>query len=199
MKVIIMSDYHHGNLREALMSRAIAVIAAKGVEGISLRQISKDLGVSHAAPARHFKDKSALLTAILKDSLSELTEVILTPHTGPVSAVIELHEMAQRTIYWALKNKAKFSVMTNPDVSRHADKEVKMAMRDFAASVSSILKAAQKAGFRPDVSDRALLLYAIGASRGIAAVMTDPLVMSVLGSPEEPGLVKELADQLVPL
>ena len=194
-----MSLYHHGNLREALISRAIEVVDAKGVEGLSMRQISKDLGVSHAAPSRHFKDKSSLLTAIVKASLSELIEVILEPHAQSTNAILELNEMAQRTIKWALHNSAKFSVMTNPDVSRYADDDVKVEMRVFAANVMKILKAAQAAGFRPHVSERALLLYAIGASRGIAATMTDPLVVSVLGAQDDPELVKQLADQLVPL
>ena len=54
--------YHHGNLKQALLDRAAEVIADQGIEALSLRALARDVGVSHAAPARHFRDKKALLS-----------------------------------------------------------------------------------------------------------------------------------------
>ena len=59
--------YHHGNLRQALLERAAQVIAESGVEALSLRALARDLGVSHAAPSRHFPDRRALLGELAKD------------------------------------------------------------------------------------------------------------------------------------
>lgn len=56
--------YHHGDLRRALLDAAEAELAEKGVEGFTLRGCAKRAGVSHAAPAHHFKDANALLTAL---------------------------------------------------------------------------------------------------------------------------------------
>jgi AcrR family transcriptional regulator len=56
--------YHHGDLRAALLVAAEAELTEKGVEGFTLRGCAKRAGVSHAAPAHHFKDASALLTAL---------------------------------------------------------------------------------------------------------------------------------------
>lgn len=56
--------YHHGKLREALLARATETIEEAGVDGLSLRQLARDLGVSHAAPGKHFRDKQALLDAL---------------------------------------------------------------------------------------------------------------------------------------
>ena len=56
--------YHHGDLRAALMDAALAQIRAGGVHGLSLRACARALGVSHAAPYRHFADREALLGAI---------------------------------------------------------------------------------------------------------------------------------------
>ncbi|YAL84545.1 TetR/AcrR family transcriptional regulator [Dermacoccaceae bacterium W4C1] len=56
--------YHHGNLRAALVEAAERTIAAGGVDGLSLRGLARELGVSHAAPARHFADRRALLDAV---------------------------------------------------------------------------------------------------------------------------------------
>jgi len=56
--------YHHGALRDALMEAAERELTEKGIEGFSLRGVAKRAGVSHAAPAHHFRDTGALLTAL---------------------------------------------------------------------------------------------------------------------------------------
>lgn len=56
--------YHHGDLRSALLTAAEAELGDKGVEGFTLRGCAKRAGVSHAAPAHHFRDANALLTAL---------------------------------------------------------------------------------------------------------------------------------------
>lgn len=57
-------SYHHGDLRQALLHAAEAELRDKGIEGFTLRGAAKRAGVSHAAPAHHFKDQNALLTAL---------------------------------------------------------------------------------------------------------------------------------------
>jgi len=56
--------YHHGDLRAALLDAAELELEERGIEKLSLRAIAKRAGVSHAAPAHHFKDMDALLTAL---------------------------------------------------------------------------------------------------------------------------------------
>lgn len=57
--------YHHGDLREALLRAAQRELAEKGLESFTLRGVAKRAGVSHAAPAHHFRDTNALLTALV--------------------------------------------------------------------------------------------------------------------------------------
>jgi len=57
-------DYHHGDLRRVLLEAAEAELVESGVEGFSLRKVAKRAGVSHAAPAHHFKDANGLLTGL---------------------------------------------------------------------------------------------------------------------------------------
>ncbi|WP_140394543.1 TetR/AcrR family transcriptional regulator, partial [Streptomyces recifensis] len=45
--------YHHGDLRRAVLSAALDVIAAEGPGALSLRDLARRAGVSHAAPAHH--------------------------------------------------------------------------------------------------------------------------------------------------
>jgi AcrR family transcriptional regulator len=56
--------HHHGNLREALISAGLELLAKEGTEGLTLRRAAARAGVSHAAPAHHFAGKEGLLLAI---------------------------------------------------------------------------------------------------------------------------------------
>ena len=97
------SPYHHGDLRQALLDRAAVVIQSKGIEALSLRGLARDLGVSHGAPNRHFKNKNHLLTAMATDGYTRLKEATLTA-AGPITddPWIRLNAMGQGYLHWAL-------------------------------------------------------------------------------------------------
>ncbi|MFJ6695297.1 TetR/AcrR family transcriptional regulator [Streptomyces sp. NPDC091272] len=56
--------YHHGNLRTELLAAAERGLRAHGADQLSLRDLAREIGVSHAAPRRHFADRRALLDAL---------------------------------------------------------------------------------------------------------------------------------------
>ena len=58
------SRYHHGDLKAALVDGAIELIAERGVRGFSLAELSRRVGVTVAAPYRHFADRDELLAAV---------------------------------------------------------------------------------------------------------------------------------------
>src|SRR5215207_7310258 len=62
--------YHHGSLRPALLAAAERALAQGG--DLSLRGLAREIGVSHAAPRRHFADKQALLDALAQDGFERL-------------------------------------------------------------------------------------------------------------------------------
>ncbi|RFU19826.1 TetR/AcrR family transcriptional regulator [Geodermatophilus marinus] len=76
--------YHHGALRAALLSRAAEQLRTGPVSELSLRRLARDLGVSHAAPSRHFPDRQALLDAVAEDGWRRLEEELaaVDPGTG---------------------------------------------------------------------------------------------------------------------
>jgi len=71
------SHYHHGNLREALIQTALQILAVDGVVGLTLRKVAKAAGVSHAAPAHHFKDKTALVASVAAEGFRILSKELL--------------------------------------------------------------------------------------------------------------------------
>src|SRR6202011_966451 len=64
--------YHHGNLRTALLAQAERTVRDHGVQDLSLRELARELGVSHGAPRRHFPDRQALLDALAETGFARL-------------------------------------------------------------------------------------------------------------------------------
>ncbi len=86
----VKHPYHHGALREALLSQAFRDIESEGLEGLSLRRLAETTGVSKTAPYRHFTDKRDLLVTIAAEGFRLLAEkleaVPPTPYGGAKSA-----------------------------------------------------------------------------------------------------------------
>jgi len=65
-------SYHHGDLRNALITAALAAVEQGGPDAVSLRDLAQTLGVSRAAPYRHFEDRDALLAAVAARGFEDL-------------------------------------------------------------------------------------------------------------------------------
>ena len=70
------SAYHHGNLRLALLDAAENLIESVGIDGLTLRGLARETGVSHAAPYRHFADKADLLAALAARGFERLAAAL---------------------------------------------------------------------------------------------------------------------------
>jgi AcrR family transcriptional regulator len=71
-------SHHHGNLRSALVEAGLDILAEKGLAGLTLRACAARAGVSHAAPAHHFRGLDGLLAAIAAQGYARFTEAMLT-------------------------------------------------------------------------------------------------------------------------
>lgn len=68
------NSYHHGDLREALIATAMEMVERQGAEIVTFSALAKKLGVSQAAPYRHFPDRDALLTILATKGFLAFTE-----------------------------------------------------------------------------------------------------------------------------
>src|ERR1700750_3386892 len=75
--------YHHGNLRRALLDAAERTLRDRGVEALSLRELAREVGVSHGAPRRHFSDRQALLDALPEAGFARIPPELRTALEGP--------------------------------------------------------------------------------------------------------------------
>ncbi len=114
-------QYHHGDLRNALVAAALKLVARRGVEGFSLREAARAVGVSSAAAYRHFDDKSALLSALALDGLVRLAarmEEAIARAPGAAGtaahAAAELAAIGEAYVEFAVANPSHFRVMFGP-------------------------------------------------------------------------------------
>ncbi|MBN1231320.1 MAG: TetR/AcrR family transcriptional regulator [Anaerolineales bacterium] len=70
------SNYHHGDLKNALIQAGVEILKKEGISGLSLRMVAKQSGVSHAAPYAHFADKQALIAAISTEGFKQLYDQV---------------------------------------------------------------------------------------------------------------------------
>ncbi|WP_424969946.1 TetR/AcrR family transcriptional regulator [Dinoroseobacter sp. S76] len=73
-KVTGKAGYHHGDLRQQLVTATRELVEEKGPEGFSVSEACRRAGVSTAAPYRHFSDKTDMLAAVILEGMTEMTE-----------------------------------------------------------------------------------------------------------------------------
>jgi AcrR family transcriptional regulator len=111
-KAAAKRPYHHGDLRAALISAALRLIAEHGVQGLALSDAAHLAGVSVAAPYRHFKDKEALLAEIAAEGFVLFRDALAqAARSHPQDKVKRLVEMGVAYVEFALRHRPHFKVM----------------------------------------------------------------------------------------
>jgi AcrR family transcriptional regulator len=145
--ILTVSSYHHGNLRRAVLDGALEAIAERGVAALSLRDVARRAGVSHAAPAHHFGDKAGVLTAIAIEGFAGLYSVTSAAAGDHVAGGLAW-------IAWALDHPAHYEVMFMPGLLRLDDPEL-VSIRAQGADV--LLTSVRERGVaEADVVDAAI-------------------------------------------
>jgi AcrR family transcriptional regulator len=122
--------YHHGDLRRAVLAAAVDAITEHGPAGVSLRDLARRVGVSHAGPVHHFKDKAGLLTALAAEGFALLADALTTTRAQTDSFV----ELGVSYVRFAVRHRAHFEVMFRPDL-HHADDPALAEARARAGAV----------------------------------------------------------------
>lgn len=68
------NEYHHGDLKNALVREGIRIVNEEGIEKLSMRKVAAACGVSHAAPKTHFENKEALLQEMRRYASEQLAD-----------------------------------------------------------------------------------------------------------------------------
>jgi AcrR family transcriptional regulator len=136
--------YHHGDLREKLITATEALILERGVDGFSLREVARRAGVSPAAPAHHFGDTKGLLSEVARlgfeDFGDALHEADLRGGNDPAK---RLNEQGIAYVSFALRNPARFTLMFRHDKYDMANKALHVVAERAFGILESAIRAAE--------------------------------------------------------
>lgn len=134
-------SYHHGDLKKALIQAALKILASEGNRGMTLRQVAKKAGVSHAAPYAHFRHKEALLAEVAEEGFrlfSEALESGAAKHLEPWESFLKIGEAY---IDFSRKHPAYFDLIFSsavpvcddyPGLKRESDRSFGVLLRGVA-------------------------------------------------------------------
>ena len=120
--------YHHGNLREALVSAALSLIAEKGAMGFTFAEAARAAGVSAAAPYRHFRDRDDLIADVARRGFDELTRALeLAWNEGRPDAFTAFEAVGRAYLTFARDEPALYSAMFEAGVPLDRSVELRAA------------------------------------------------------------------------
>ncbi len=164
--------YHHGNLREALIQAALGLIAERGIAGFAVAELARAVGVSAAAPYRHFRDRDAVVAEVARrgfDNLAAEMRSAVDAHRGnPVAA---LEAGAQAHLAFAAREQPVYAAMFDPHFPAGAHPDLVRAREAAFAVLRAAANAAcerSRAPQRPPPLMVSLHIWSL--THGIAAL-----------------------------
>jgi len=111
------TTYHHGDLKATILAEAAALVAERGADGLSLRELARAAGVSHAAPAHHFTDRRGLFTALATEGFGMLADALR-------DARPDFQEAASAYVRFAIDHPGHYEVMFDKSLYDPDDREL---------------------------------------------------------------------------
>ena len=139
--------YHHGHLRQAILAAAVDALTESGPARLSLRELARRAGVSHAAPAHHFGDKAGLLTAVAAEGYTLLADAL----TAAQQQTGDFLDVGVAYVRFAIEHQAHFEVMFRPDLYHPDDPTVAAARQRAADALYGGVGSVAATGRGPDI------------------------------------------------
>lgn len=194
----IQKAYHHGDLREALVAAAMALLEEQGLSGFTLRQCARRAGVSHAAPAHHFATADDLLAEIAARGFERFVVALgKAADAARGSPLARLEAMGRAYVAFAIANPAVYGLMFRAGARSLASPHLKTAASAAWQQLCDSVAAALGEKRQGEVTAKASAVWAL--VHGTATLLMDcKLPPAVAGSmdpvaailPSLPGLLR---------
>ena len=161
---------------DRLVQVALDLLAEQGIEALTLRSLARRAGVSHAAPARHFRNLSDLRAEVAANGFRLLSEAIeksdaaILPDAGPMP---RLAAAGRAYVECALANPGLFALMFR---TGDLDPDNESLMRDSSAAFKRLLehvRVAQAAGWKAGHDSRLLAGSLWASAHGLATLWAE--------------------------
>lgn len=171
-----MPAYHHGNLRTTLLAAAERSLRQHGAGQLSLRELAREAGVSHAAPRRHFADRQALLDALAEAGFVRLgAELRAAIDAAGEQFRLRLQAMAAAHLRFATEDAALLELMFATKHRPGADLPGEVAAAPIELMQNLIEEGQAQGHLAPDDPERVgVVLFA--TLQGIAALINGNLI-----------------------
>ncbi len=180
--------YHHGHLKEALIEAARALVAERGPAGFTLAEAAKRVGVTGAAPYRHFTDRDALLDELARRGFEDFGDRLERAwDEGKPNAFLAAQRMGEAYQRFAREEPGLYSAMFGYQRGERADVSSVAADRAFATLEQSAAALLRHFG-APDSNSRLLALQIWSLSHGVASLAKTGVFVA-LG--HEPGSIMD--------
>lgn len=169
--------YHHGDLRRALVEQALHTIQTEGVEGLTLRDVGRRLGVSRSALYRHFADKSALLRSVAREGFRTLRLAVVDAWERDGRGRAGLAAMGHAYVQFAVAHPSHYRVMFGGFVGEHpVDPELSAESHGAFNALVDALVALQREGLVLEDEPRQQALFVWAVVHGVARLAIDGLL-----------------------
>ncbi|HEY3821041.1 MAG TPA: TetR/AcrR family transcriptional regulator [Polyangiaceae bacterium] len=186
-------QYHHGELRRALLDATLAIVGREGTGALSLRAVARRVGVSPQASYNHFADRAALLEAAAEEGLRELARGMRSARDGARAAGERLEATGLAYVAFAVSHRAHFRLFSAPDlVEQRTRPLLSAAYAEAFGVVLGAVEDAQKANVVRAGNARKLALTAWATVHGLAWLVVDGQ-LAIAGVEGEPGEVARAA------
>lgn len=167
-------NYHHGNLRAALVNAALTIIEEKGSRDLTLREVARRAGVSHTAPYRHFDYKEAMLAAVAVQGFNALCKAMEERSAKAESPVARFQEAGIAYIIFAIEHAAHYRLMFGPELAGRLEfPELSQASKAAFSVMEDSLAECQRQGLIQAGAVRDFALVAWSMVHGFAMLVVD--------------------------
>ena len=168
--------YHHGDLRRALIEAAVQLVAERGVDGLTLRAAARRVGVTHAAPYRHFSDKDALIAAVAEQGFRRMVRFMHQARDeAEPEPFLQLQAIGVAYVEFALAHPSHFRVMFGPKLSSQVGRydDLRSSARNAFGLLVETIRSGQRNGVVRDGDSRELAVTAWSVVHGLSALLID--------------------------
>lgn len=139
-------SYHHGDLKRALTSAALSLVAEKGPKGFTLTEAARRAGVSAAAPYRHFADKASLLATVAEQGFLELHASLAAAGDAVADPKARVVELGRAYVRWAVHHRDRYQVMFGAEISKADHPSLGVAAERAFGDLLEAITQCQEAG-----------------------------------------------------